>query len=1128
MRAGVHSGALIFSQTVTRTCSDSWCGPAHSSPFVRRHPWALDVESNHQRKAACLLITRLAIRYSTSHDQTGAVRREMECHLLRNQLMPGTLQVRVMAGRGLPVMDRASETTDAFVEVKFGSIVYRTEIYPKSLNPKWNSDWFLFEADDATLQDECLQLRLGFRPQHAETFSAAEFPSFSILCLCCFIVTLPCMHEVMDYDTYSANDAVGRVYIGLSPLLSGRGSQIAGWFPIYDTMHGIRGEINVIVRLNLFADISQFRESSCDIEVFAMILKGALEGRGFCWIVDVFPWLIQRQSTQKPMEPDTKASGLPFGRALLAIRGFVDELIADNDPEHEWIDKIRTPRASNEARQTLFAKMAGQLMRRIGKKVSEMGGNAVIGYRQYFDFEGESGVVIRGNGTAVTLEKVIQVNTCNENEFRKLEGNSATGVNRMPTLFEVAGGTSGSMAFVRPFRVSPCAQMQLSLSESQQRLIEYPFLTITSLPPSLLIHLVGAVAAHSVKLVRNVESAEDRLSWWRELRLEIYGHMKALGCNAVVGYREEVKISGETCILSVAGTAAVLDFTILPSSVIIHSKVGQFFQASCRLGLSSRMADSGIAVSKGVKSDGPLHVDTSAVNHRWLFEAQALNEGTDEIRSCKLFHLPPNDNGLHSAFNSGVCCVCSKEMVPEMIVCTIDPPLELSPSLDAVIVQARIVRKKANLTGEPLAKHISSVLPFAEHDLHSQLMSQTQALGRNAVFGLQREFSIGNQFLIILLTGTAVLLPSLVSPVRSMPVASVEDRTVRTQKEQAVSFQRQSSAILKTQTSACGDGANAKASKKSECSLTTISANNEQLTVLPADRYAGYPAYVHSTQPIATMLNEAYLRQWGDSAAVFHHTFTRVLRFTIDECSFDELMVTRKINWIMKSTVYKFRKLHPKCFLGISFSVEIPDEDEVQIAMSGVAVTADFVPATDGKIAANDTFRKEAADSSQKSESVQGRCDHMQLGDRVDEFAQTQQKVESGDVFVTALMEPPAGSRIEKYVGYYDFFFIRETGAVREIGGVDSFVQMALSEIITVIRSHVAASGGNGMVSFKFNVSELSDSVGRNQAQFLIVDKLGYHTVAKFGQGGVVRLSLMKEAVNTSKQYPGCIAFNIW
>ncbi|KHJ42879.1 hypothetical protein D918_06961 [Trichuris suis] len=37
-----------------------------------------------------------------------------------------------------------------------------------------------------------------------------------------------------------------------------------------------------------------------------------------------------------------------------------------------------------------------------------------------------------------------------------------------------------------------------------------------------------------------------------------------------------------------------------------------------------------------------------------------------------------------------------------------------------------------------------------------------------------------------------------------------------------------------------------------------------------------------------------------------------------------------QINGYASSTVYKFRKLHPKCFLGISFSVEIPDEDEVQ------------------------------------------------------------------------------------------------------------------------------------------------------------------------------------------------------
>lgn len=43
----------------------------------------------------------------------------------------------------------------------------------------------------------------------------------------------------MDYDTYSANDAIGKVYIDLNPLLGKDvGSTLSGWLPIYDTMHG--------------------------------------------------------------------------------------------------------------------------------------------------------------------------------------------------------------------------------------------------------------------------------------------------------------------------------------------------------------------------------------------------------------------------------------------------------------------------------------------------------------------------------------------------------------------------------------------------------------------------------------------------------------------------------------------------------------------------------------------------------------------------------------------------------------------------------------------------------------------------------------------------------------------------
>lgn len=41
-------------------------------------------------------------------------------------------------------------------------------------------------------------------------------------------------------------------------------------------------------------------------------------------------------------------------------------------------------------------------------KASDLGANAVIGYKQNFDLEGDVGVVARGIGTAVTLIKIYE------------------------------------------------------------------------------------------------------------------------------------------------------------------------------------------------------------------------------------------------------------------------------------------------------------------------------------------------------------------------------------------------------------------------------------------------------------------------------------------------------------------------------------------------------------------------------------------------------------------------------------------------------------------------------------------------------------------------------------------------
>ncbi|KAJ0172378.1 hypothetical protein K1T71_012351 [Dendrolimus kikuchii] len=225
--------------------------------------------------------------------------------------MPGKIKVKVLAGRNLPVMDRASDTTDAFVEIKFGGVTHKTDVCRKSLNPHWNStEWYRFEVDESELQDEPLQLRL------------------------------------MDHDTYSANDAIGKVVISLAPLLA--------------------REIN---------------------------------------------------NVKSPM--------IPPGYRATAVHGFVEELVVNDDPEYQWIDKIRTPRASNEARQVAFIKLGNQVQRLVGLKATELGANAVVGYQQDFDLEGEAGVVARAIGTAVSISPVpvpsqpVNMPPCTQQQLKK-------------------------------------------------------------------------------------------------------------------------------------------------------------------------------------------------------------------------------------------------------------------------------------------------------------------------------------------------------------------------------------------------------------------------------------------------------------------------------------------------------------------------------------------------------------------------------------------------------------------------------------------------------------------------------------------------------------------------------------
>ena len=51
---------------------------------------------------------------------------------------------------------------------------------------------------------------------------------------------------------------------------------------------------------------------------------------------------------------------------------------------------------------------------------------------------------------------------------------------------------------------------------------------------------------------------ETRDSWFIELRMEIRGHAKSLGCNVVLGYNENVSVNDDITILSATGTAVII------------------------------------------------------------------------------------------------------------------------------------------------------------------------------------------------------------------------------------------------------------------------------------------------------------------------------------------------------------------------------------------------------------------------------------------------------------------------------------------------------------------------------------------------------------------------------------------
>ncbi|KAL7061989.1 hypothetical protein AAHC03_01841 [Spirometra sp. Aus1] len=629
--------------------------------------------------------------------------------------MPGTVKVKVLAARNLPVMDRTSFLTDAFVELRLGSMIFKTEVIRRSLNPEWNSDWFCFELGDAALRAEALQIR------------------------------------VLDHDTYSAHDAIGRVYFDLTPLLqAGQKRSLYGWFPLYDTMHGIRGEISLAIRVDMFT--SRQKLSSLNVRFFF-------------------------------------SPAIPSGYRVSDLIGFVQELVMNDDPEHQWIEKIRSSRASNEARQRLFFQLSGELQRKLSRKVLNLGANAVIGYRLHFDLEGETGVVARAIGTAVYMQKWQK--TASPPDSPSIHASAAV----------VPGVEVDSAPEDTDQKTWPPLGAAWSSTTKLLQSAEFPFLTITHPPPGLIRHFGCAVAAKSVKLLeKNVaDDPSVQASWWLELRTEALTHMQHVNCNALIGYREDCAIFEDVCVLSCHATAVHLNSNWVhrppggtdrrrpPSGSASGNKVNSEMKAprSGRISPAKPLPatttdEAREAYAASVPPPSAAVSADSVPAHTPAFPQNAEPDGSDgatvgskllnsevpsdrEVQNCSLCHIPQSDVS-QTPQHFTRCSLCKSALVPEFIFSSTEFPSDFPINGRPALIQAGLCRSKKEDKGESAAREVSELLPFIEYELHYRLLQKLKLRGMNAIFGLSFQLSLGENLIALLATGTGVSAKALPRP----------------------------------------------------------------------------------------------------------------------------------------------------------------------------------------------------------------------------------------------------------------------------------------------------------------------------------------------------------------------------
>ncbi|XP_077871223.1 C2 domain-containing protein 5 isoform X28 [Ictidomys tridecemlineatus] len=633
-----------------------------------------------------------------------------------------------------------------------------------------------------------------------------------------------------------------------------------------------------------------------------------------------------------------------------------------------------------------------------------------------------------------------------------------------------------------PFKALLRQQTQSAL---EQR--EFPFFTLTTFPPGFLVHVGGVVSARSVKLldrIHNPDEPETRDAWWAEIRQEIKSHAKALGCHAVVGYSESTSICEEVCILSASGTAAVLNPRFLQDGTV----------------------------------EGCLE--------------QRLEENLPA--GCGFCHIPYDELNMPFPAHLTYCYSCRKQKVPDVLFTTIDLPIDAIVIGKGCLIQARLCRLKKKAQAEANATAISNLLPFMEYEVHTQLMNKLKLKGMNALFGLRIQITVGENMLMGLASATGVYLAALPMP-GGIQIAgktpndgSYEQHISHMQKKindtiaknkelyeinppeiseeiigSPIPEPRQRSRLLRSQSESSDEVMELDLSHgKKDAFVLEIDDTDamEDVHSLLTDVPPPSGFYSCNTEIMPGINN------WTSEIQMF--TSVRVIR--LSSLNLTNQALNKNFNDLcenlLKSLYFKLRSMIPCCLCHVNFTVSLPEDELIQVTVTAVAITFDKNQALQTtKPHVEKSLQRASTDNEELlqfplelcSDSLPShpfppakavtleKASPMGEGNFRNRSAPPCTNSTVGVVKMTPLSFIP-GAKITKYLGIINMFFIRETTSLREEGGVSGFLHAFIAEVFAMVRAHVAALGGNAVVSYIMKQCVFMENPNKNQAQCLI------------------------------------------